>query len=108
MRLDGGDLRVGRAPRQFARIPSRDARESVRRERGTQRRGVTREFVAELESLVTDRPALLQRRRERRFTAERREVVVGPRDGIDPDAYVECHGSPIPVWLSRWMRARVS
>src|SRR5262249_19394446 len=64
------------------------------REHGAQRCGLAREFVAELEALVTDRLALGERDFQRRLATEPRQVVVGPRDRIDADLDVEvpAHG----------------
>src|SRR4030095_2573558 len=89
------DLVGHRAARKMARIPARDARKAVTREHRAQRIRSARELVAELEALVADRLALGERRLERRLAAERRQVVVAPRDRVDPDPHVQSalHGS---------------
>src|SRR4030095_16068651 len=85
------DLVGHRAARKMARIPARDARKAVTREHRAQRIRSARKLVAELEALVADRLALAERRLERRLAAERRQVVVRPRNRVDADARREWH-----------------
>ncbi len=89
VRLDGGDLLGDGAPCEPPRIPAGHEREPVRGEHVAQRLRLARKLVAELEALVTDRGAFGERDRERRLAAERRQVVVAPRDRVDADAHVE-------------------
>ena len=98
MRFRGRDLLGDAAPRQPARIPARHQRQTVPGEHFAQRRRLARELVAELEALVADRAAFRQRDLERGLAAERGQVVVAPRDGVDADPDVEgARSSPRPL-----------
>ena len=72
--------------------PDTSSRPCARQHRA-QRLRLARKLVAELEALVADRLAFGQRRFERRLAAERRQVVVAPRDRIDADLHVERRSS---------------
>ena len=86
MRADRGDLL--RRPSGARAGPSTSrtrARGRARASTAAQRLRFARKLVAELEALVADRLAFGQRDLERRLAAERRQVVVAPRDRVDAD-----------------------
>src|SRR5262245_59711957 len=93
MRCDCSDLLFDRAAGESARIPARQARQSVLAQLRPQRRRLLRELVPKLETLVADLLSLRKRGFERRVTPERRQFIVHPTDRVDADANVEaaCH-----------------
>ena len=99
MRPDGGDLVLGAALGEPSRVPARYQREIVLREQRLQRLWLAGKLVAQLEALIADAPTFGQRDIERRFAAERGQVVVHPRERVDADAYVESRHGRFPCSL---------
>jgi hypothetical protein len=87
MRLHRLDLVLDRALEQPGAVPPRHEVELVILEDGPQHGGVAREFAAELHAFIAGLLRLVQTSLERIRLAELRQIVVGPGQRIDADAY---------------------
>ena len=112
MRADGGDLLSRRAARAVPSTSRRRARDRAARARASAPR-TRAETCCRARSPHSRSPPFGQRDLERRFAAERGQVVVAPRDRVDADLTLK-PGSPCGSWLllllavARRNRARAS
>ena len=86
MRAQSLHLRIGIALQKFGGIPAGDAGQAEGCQRLLQGLRLARKLVAELHALEAGFLGLGQANLQRRLTAELQHVVVGPADGIGPDA----------------------
>ncbi len=100
---------------QAARKPAGDKLQPVRGEEGTKLGGIHRKLAAGFRSAEAGGAALLQAGFQRRVAAELRQVVVGPRNRRDAEAYrhgrmvmatLRCAASSCPRRAGPQLRAR--
>jgi hypothetical protein len=87
--LHGFDFVVEGVLGQGAGVPAGDHHRAVAGQLDPQFFRVLREFVAQLEALVADLGAFDQACLQRRVAAQLRQVIVRPRDRVDPNAYFQ-------------------
>ena len=88
--LHGGDLLLHAALQQSAGVPAGDQLQVVALQDGAKQPRFAREFIAQFEPCKTGLFPFAQAGLQRRLCAERRQIVVRPRQRVNAQLYTHC------------------